>query len=213
MESLGKEKTLSGELAHQGICVFGNKGSTDQHSYLQQLCEGPNNFFVTFVRVLKDFYNSEKSAPISEGQHVEAGDYLDSFFQGTRKALGEKGRESITITLSSLTEKTLGSLLALYERTVGYYAGLCNINAYNQPGVEAAKKVADETIALQKKVLSFLFSKPKQAFSIEQIAEGTGETNSFESIYLILERLSSNPARGVKKLDLAPPLTGKFLVN
>jgi Glucose-6-phosphate isomerase len=40
MESLGKEKNLAGEIVHQGIAVYGNKGSTDQHSYVQQLRDG-----------------------------------------------------------------------------------------------------------------------------------------------------------------------------
>jgi glucose-6-phosphate isomerase len=36
MESLGKEKDLDGNIVHQGIAVYGNKGSTHQHAYLQQ---------------------------------------------------------------------------------------------------------------------------------------------------------------------------------
>src|SRR5439155_528422 len=35
MESLGKEKDLNGNIVHQGIAVYGNKGSTDQHAYVQ----------------------------------------------------------------------------------------------------------------------------------------------------------------------------------
>ena len=54
MESLGKEKDLDGKIVNQGITVYGNKGSTDQHAYVQQLREGINHFFVTFVEVLKD---------------------------------------------------------------------------------------------------------------------------------------------------------------
>ena len=44
---------LDGKVVNQGITVFGNKGSTDQHSYIQQLRDGLNNFFVTFVEVLQ----------------------------------------------------------------------------------------------------------------------------------------------------------------
>ena len=54
MESLGKEKNLSGEVVHQGITVYGNKGSTDQHAFVQQLREGRPNFFVTFIQVLQE---------------------------------------------------------------------------------------------------------------------------------------------------------------
>ena len=54
MESLGKEKDLEGNVVHQGIAVYGNKGSTDQHAYVQQLREGVPNFFATFIEVRKD---------------------------------------------------------------------------------------------------------------------------------------------------------------
>ena len=53
MESLGKEKDLDGNIVHQGIAVYGNKGSTDQHAYIQQLRDGVNNFFATFIEVRK----------------------------------------------------------------------------------------------------------------------------------------------------------------
>jgi glucose-6-phosphate isomerase len=54
MESLGKEKDLDGKIVHQGIAVYGNKGSTDQHAYVQQFRDGVLNFFVTFIEVDKD---------------------------------------------------------------------------------------------------------------------------------------------------------------
>ena len=54
MESLGKENDLDGNVVHQGIAVYGNKGSTDQHAYVQQLRDGVPNFFATFIEVLKD---------------------------------------------------------------------------------------------------------------------------------------------------------------
>uniref|UniRef100_UPI00286DD4CB glucose-6-phosphate isomerase n=1 Tax=Chamaesiphon sp. VAR_69_metabat_338 TaxID=2964704 RepID=UPI00286DD4CB len=44
MESLGKEDDLDGNKVYQGIAVYGNKGSTDQHAYVQQLREGIANF-------------------------------------------------------------------------------------------------------------------------------------------------------------------------
>ena len=53
MESLGKRLNLKGERVEQGIAVYGNKGTTDQHAYVQQLRDGVNNFFVTFIRVLE----------------------------------------------------------------------------------------------------------------------------------------------------------------
>ena len=52
MESLGKKFNRNGEVVNQGISVFGNKGSTDQHAYVQQLRDGIDNFFCIFIELL-----------------------------------------------------------------------------------------------------------------------------------------------------------------
>jgi glucose-6-phosphate isomerase len=88
MESLGKEKDLDGNLVYQGIAVYGNKGSTDQHAYVQQLREGVASFFVTFIEVLKD--RARRLHEMEPG--ATSGDYLFGFLQGTRKALYENPR-------------------------------------------------------------------------------------------------------------------------
>src|SRR5438046_6682091 len=72
MESLGKEHDLDGKVANQGIAVYGNKGSTDQHAYVQQLRDGVLNFFVTFVEVDRDVSDGEME--VEPG--VTPGDYL-----------------------------------------------------------------------------------------------------------------------------------------
>ena len=43
MESLGKELDLDGTVVHQGLNVFGNKGGTDAHAFIQQLNDGRND--------------------------------------------------------------------------------------------------------------------------------------------------------------------------
>src|SRR5688500_8283595 len=146
MESLGKEFDLEGRAVNQGIAVYGNKGSTDQHAYVQQLREGVNNFFVTFIEVLKD---RDTKNPLEVEPGITAGDYLQGFLLGTRDALSEKDRHSITLTVPDVSPRTLGMLIALYERATGFYASLVNINAYHQPGVEAGKKAAGAVIALK----------------------------------------------------------------
>ncbi|MCX6955944.1 MAG: glucose-6-phosphate isomerase [Verrucomicrobia bacterium] len=153
MESLVKEFDLKGQVVNQGIAVYGNKGSTDQHAYVQQLREGVNNFFVTFIEVLKD-RDAKTSLEVEPG--VTAGDFLQGFFLGTRDALSEKDRHSITITLPDVSARSLGMLIALYERVVGLYASLVGINAYHQPGVEAGKKAAGGVIALKLKLAAAL---------------------------------------------------------
>jgi glucose-6-phosphate isomerase len=151
MESLGKKEDLDGQVVHQGLSVFGNKGSTDQHAFVQQLRDGRNDFFVVFIDVLADGYGcSGNIATHFEVQPgVRLGDYLQGFYLGTKQALAEGGRPSLSLTLGHLSEFSLGQLIALFERAVGYYATLVNINAYHQPGVEAGKVAATEILALQ----------------------------------------------------------------
>ncbi len=166
MESLGKELDLSGRTVNQGIAVYGNKGSTDQHAYVQQLRDGVNNFFLTFIEVRKA--SSGTDPEVEPG--VTSGDYLEGFLRGTRTALYEKGRESLTISIPDFDAFNLGALIALYERAVGFYGALVNINAYHQPGVEAGKKAAARILELQAKVLAFLSAFKGEAKTAEQIA-------------------------------------------
>jgi glucose-6-phosphate isomerase len=195
MESLGKEKDLNGTVVHQGIAVYGNKGSTDQHAYVQQLREGVNNFFVVFIEVLVD--RAGRSTEVEPG--VTSGDYLNGFLQGTRRALYENGRESITITLREIGSEAIGKLIALFERAVGFYATLININAYHQPGVEAGKKAAAAVIALQHQILHHLAKHKGRVFTVEQIAEAIGTAAEVETVFKTLQHLAANVDHGVKQ--------------
>jgi glucose-6-phosphate isomerase len=188
MESLGKEQDLNQTVVNQGMVVLGNKGATDQHSYVQQLRDGLNNFFVTFIEVLKD----GKGQSLKVEPEVTCGDYLHGFYLGTRQALAEKDRESVTITVNEVSPFVIGVLIALFERAVGLYASLININAYHQPGVEAGKKAASKVIETQRKVLDFLSEQRGAGFSVEEIAKGVGAEDDVEHIFKICEHLSTN---------------------
>jgi glucose-6-phosphate isomerase len=192
MESIGKELDLDGKPVYQGMTVYGNKGSTDQHAYVQQLREGVANFFVTFIEVLKD----RDGASMQVDPGITSGDYLFGFFQGTRTALYEMGRESMTITVDCVDARTIGALIALFERTVGLYASLVNINAYHQPGVEAGKKAAGVVISLQKEVLEVLRTQGRD-MTANEIAAELDKPEDAESVFAILRHLAANPERGV----------------
>jgi glucose-6-phosphate isomerase len=196
MESLGKEFDLQGNVVNQGIAVYGNKGSTDQHAYVQQLREGVNNFFVTFIEVLKD-REAKTSLEVEPG--VTSGDYLQGFYLGTRDALSEKDRHSITITVPDVSPRTLGMLIALYERVVGLYASLIGINAYHQPGVDAGKKAAGAVIALKLKVVGALKAAGEKGETVEGLAVSIGASEQTELVFKILEHLAANKSSGVKK--------------
>lgn len=206
MESLGKEMDLAGKVVHQGICVFGNKGSTDQHSYVQQLRDGSNNFFLTFIEVLKD----RESASITVEPNTVSGDFLMGFFLGTRTAIYEGGRESLTITIGDVSPATVGMLIALFERTVGLYAAMININAYHQPGVEAGKRAATEVIALEVKTIQLLATCPSKQLTPKQIADMLGTPEEVETIFKICEHLAANPERGFIKLQGASVFDSRY---
>jgi glucose-6-phosphate isomerase len=201
MESLGKEKDNDGNIVHQGIAVYGNKGSTDQHAYVQQLRDGVPNFFATFLEVRKD----RRGEKFEVEKGVTSGDYLQGFLRGTRSALYENGRDSITITIPEVNAFNVGALIALYERAVGFYGALVNINAYHQPGVEAGKKAATRILQLQPQVAS-------------QLAAGSGKTAAEiaaaikadpEDVFHVLRHLAANDA-AIKAIAGENPGTEKF---
>ncbi|CAI9786447.1 unnamed protein product [Fraxinus pennsylvanica] len=182
-----------GSKVNQGLTVYGNKGSTDQHAYIQQLRDGVHNFFVTFIEVLRD-------RPPGHDWELEpgvtCGDYLFGFLQGTRSALYSNERESITVTVQEVTPRSVGAMVALYERAVGIYASLVNINAYHQPGVEAGKKAAGEVLALQKRVLAVLneasCKEPVEPLTLEEIADRCHSLDDIEMIYKIIAHMAAN---------------------
>jgi glucose-6-phosphate isomerase len=197
MESLGKELDLDGKVVNQGIAVYGNKGSTDQHAYVQQLRDGVNNFFVTFVEVRKG--RDGEAMEVEPG--ATSGDYLQGFLRGTRTALYEGGRDSITLSIPEVNAFQIGALIALYERAVGFYATLVNINAYHQPGVEAGKKAASAVLALQGKVRGALKTSPQ---TVTEIATAVGA--DAEAVYHVLNHLVANN-RNIQRAS------GKSLAN
>lgn len=205
MESLGKELDRDGRLVNQGIAVYGNKGSTDQHAYVQQLREGLNNFFVTFIEVLKD--RQGESIQVEGG--ATSGDFLSGFFLGTRRALFENGRESITLTLNEVSAFSVGVLIALFERAVGFYATLIGINAYHQPGVQAGKLAADRVLAMQEKIFQFLAQHPGP-LTIEAIAAGIQAPGEIETVFKICEHLAANAGRGIKKQAGQTPFAAQY---
>jgi glucose-6-phosphate isomerase len=208
MESLGKEKDLDGQTVHQGIAVYGNKGSTDQHAYVQQLRDGVPNFFVTFIRVLRD--RAGGGIEVEDG--ATAGDFLDGFLLGTRRALHENGRPSLTLTVAEVDARSVGMLIALYERAVGFYASLVNLNAYHQPGVEAGKQAAAAVLDLQRALVGALADFGEDGATCTRLAEAVG-SDDVETVLLVLEHLAANPGRGVARTPGPHPCQALFRLD
>lgn len=185
MESLGK----SGE----GIAVYGNKGSTDQHSYLQQLFDGPDNFSINFINVRK-YEKYTKALP----NNNYTADYLFAFQLGTAKSLFEEGRKSITISIPELNEYYLGFLIGIYEKITGFYASFTEINAYNQPAVERGKEAAEKIISYKNQILKFFKYEPEKYFYPEEIAKIL-ECSS-EDAYSVMEYMYASGLYSLEKI-------------
>ena len=193
MESLGKELDLDGNVVHQGLAVYGNKGSTDQHAYVQQLRDGLNNFFATFIVSLKEGFEGRPSS--HEVELPSSGDYLSGFWLGTREALTDSGRQNILVTIPEVSAVTVGAMIALYERAVGFYATLIRVNAYHQPGVEAGKKAAQTVLDLHQQIVEYLRSQ-SSAKAAEEI--GNSIQAKPELVYHVLVHLAANSRYGVQ---------------
>ena len=191
MESIGKRLDRQGAEVRQGLVVYGNKGSTDQHAFVQQLRDGPDNFFCCFLELLCPGVPD----PVLEDE-FSAGDALAGFLAGTREAMVQDGKTCLTLTLEQLDARAMGALIALFERAVGLYAELVDINAYHQPGVEAGKKAAARVLDAQRALLAALAPEPMGAAALAGLAGVDDVTLAWR----ILRRLSANPGRGVRRL-------------
>ncbi|MBF6170088.1 glucose-6-phosphate isomerase [Nocardia blacklockiae] len=183
MESVGKRVDRTGRIVHQGLTVYGHKGVSDQHSYLQQLREGRDDSFVMFIGT----HRARGACP----RGIDPSDTLDGHLfgglLGTMRALSERGRPSIVIMLPDSDEHSLGGLVALFERAVGLYAELIDVNAYDQPGVD--KHVAVKILELQKDALACL-ARAGGPMTALTVAEKIGVAEHADIVHRLLEHLS-----------------------
>lgn len=142
---------------------------------------------MTFIEVLSD---REGSSILVDGQN-SSGDYLFGFYKGTQTALSSSNRKSITITIPDVSPRSIGALIALYERAVGLYATLININAYHQPGVEAGKKAAGNVLDIKNSLLELL-SGSDEYLSIEDISDQLSLAGQEILLYHILRHHAAN---------------------
>ncbi len=195
MESLGKELDLDGNTVHQGLSVFGNKGGTDAHAFIQQLNDGRDDFFVTFIEVLKD------SARYTISGDIAMGDYLHGFLEGLSEALRGKNRQVIRIQIAKLGAAELGMLIALYERAVAMYAEYIHINAFHQPGVQAYKLAAKGVLALREKLNAALVGKSLESGTAAELAEKFGLGEDTVAVQGWLDKAACNGGKVRRTFD------------
>lgn len=195
MESLGKEFDLDGNAVYQGLNVFGNKGGTDAHAFIQQLNDGRDDFFATFIELMKD------ADTLKITDDINMGDYLHGFLEGLSLALRNKGRQVITIKVPEINTYTLGMLIALYERAVAIYAEFININAFHQPGVQAYKLAAKGVLELRAKVLAAVNEMDSFEMTACELADKIGMSDSAVEIANLLDKAVFNSAIVTRSFD------------
>jgi glucose-6-phosphate isomerase len=152
---------------------------------------------VTFVEVLKDRKTEERKTVLP----LTTGDYLEGFLLATREALAEESCDTITITLGEVNAASIGMLIALYERAVGFYAQFIQVNAYHQPGVEAGKRAAHFLLQVQE-TLDEIFASDESDLTVERVEEllrERGKSVEFELVFKILEHLVANGRLNVER--------------
>jgi glucose-6-phosphate isomerase len=153
-ESLGKAKDRRGKAVHCGPTPIKALGATDQHSQVQLYIEGPFDKVVAFLRVeefdrditIPKLFKDKDGVAYLGGQSF--GTLLNAEQFATQVALTRHKRSNLTFSVPAVNAFTLGQLLFLFEVATAYAGELYNIDAFDQPGVEAGK---DATYALMGK--------------------------------------------------------------
>ena len=152
-ESLGKKYNTSGETIFTGQTLASAIGTTDQHSQLQLYIEGPNDKIFTFVEVLgfrRDFSIPQPPAPTSEKiNHIHnhtVTEILQAELYAVKKALTELNKPNLSLILPDISPETIGELVFGLEFATALVGHFLCINPFNQPGVEYAKQITQETL-------------------------------------------------------------------
>ncbi len=140
-ESIGKQGL--------GLTPISALGATDQHSQIQLYNEGPRDKFLMFIEVTDEptvqlpkidrpAFRALSERTFHELMKIE----LDS----TAEALAQYDRPALRIKIKERSEVELGALFQFFESSVAFLGELYSINAFDQPGVELAKKLIHQRL-------------------------------------------------------------------
>ena len=142
-ESLGKKNKCDGSENPLTITPIKAVGVTDQHSQMQLYFEGRNNKTFCFIGQ-ESFDNEFFSSPLdiasyNDNRPQTMGQLLNVERQATMFALYNNNKPCYLITIDEVDEYAVGELIMYFELVTAFMGELMEINAYNQPGVEAGK--------------------------------------------------------------------------
>lgn len=147
-ESLGKQRALDGSSIETGQTPVAARGASDQHSQLQLFMEGPRDKVISFIRVEEHTGDLEIPSDPAAGEGLGClagmglGELLNIEQRATELALAAASRPTSVLGVARVNERSLGALFYFLEVQTLVMAGLLGIDALNQPGVEAGKRIA-----------------------------------------------------------------------
>ena len=156
-ESLGKQFNKEGKEVCYGRTPVVAVGTTDMHAQTQQHQEGKLNKIVQFIRIEKwendliipnVFPEAQKLSDISG---VTMGQALEVARESNADALASNHRFNACFTLPELTPYHLGELLYMLAMSIAYEGEMADVDAFNQPGVEAYKRIMGPRLQALKK--------------------------------------------------------------
>jgi glucose-6-phosphate isomerase len=146
-ESLGKRTNREGQEVYYGRTPIVAVGTTDMHAQTQLHQDGKRDKLVQFVQVGRwqqdavipnSFPSAAKLADIAALRLSQA---LDAAREANAAALTNDNRFNTNILLPEMNAYHLGELLYLLALSVAYEGELANVDAFDQPGVEAYKRL------------------------------------------------------------------------
>jgi glucose-6-phosphate isomerase len=166
MESNGKSVSRDNQVLdyHTSPVLWGTVETNGQHSFHQLLHQGTQAVPVDFIVALKPDSHGDEHHPylfancLAQANALMTGKSFDEIYQelthsGHPRELLQQvavqkqmpgNRPSNIILMETLTPKSLGALIALYEHKVYVLSLLWNINAFDQWGVELGKQISNE---------------------------------------------------------------------
>ncbi len=157
-ESLGKKQRHSS--FNVGLTPVGLIGPKDQHSFLQLIVEGLRDKSVTVLKV-ENFDDKIKIPSITlkelEDLDLMNGiafcDLINMQADSTIEALLDKKDIPVdTITMQHIDEENMGKLIFYYELLTSIVGQMMDVNAYDQPGVEAGKRILKGKLIEEKRL-------------------------------------------------------------
>jgi glucose-6-phosphate isomerase len=156
-ESIGKAVNRRGQKVQAGLTPVSALGVTDQHSQNQLYLEGPDDKIFLLVDVARParrlsipwraaWSSLERPGALDYLRGVTFGRLLRAERLGTEQALVARQRPVISLTLDKLDARALGEVFVLLEASVSFLGELLNLDAYDQPGVELAKKLTRQIL-------------------------------------------------------------------